>query len=110
MDRRKQLEDTDGEAPEDTTPNGALPNRSWTAPRGGADDDQQDGEFAGEFEAHADADGAESTEPFDAPEPEPAPLRSGPPGSNGISRSMPPAHIASLACGHWSSSRWSPRF
>jgi eukaryotic-like serine/threonine-protein kinase len=103
MDRRKQMEDTDGEAPEDTTPNGLLPdsrlpNNSWTAPRGSADDREQQGcEFEDEFDAHADADEAEPAEPFDPLEPEPAPPRSGWPSSNGISRSMPPAEPGLLS-------------
>jgi eukaryotic-like serine/threonine-protein kinase len=106
MDRRKQMEDTDGGAPEDTTPNGRLPSDSWTAPRGSADDA---GEFAGEFEdqfedefeAKAGGDEADSSGPFEPLEPEPAPPpRSGPPrprGSNGISRSMPPAEPGLLS-------------
>jgi hypothetical protein len=110
MDRRKQLDDTEGEAPEDTTPNGLLPNgrlpntrvpnTSWTAPRGSADDDedpQAGGEFEDEFDAHGDADEAEPAEPFDPLEPEPAPLRSGWPSSNGISRSVPPAEPGHLS-------------
>jgi eukaryotic-like serine/threonine-protein kinase len=114
MDRRKQMEDTDGEAPEDTTPNGPLPNArvsnarvptahlpntTWTAPRGSADDEEEwGGEFEDGFEAHADADHAEPAEPLDPLSREAAPPRSGrPPSSNGISRSIPPAEPGLLS-------------
>jgi eukaryotic-like serine/threonine-protein kinase len=102
MDRRKQMEDTDGEAPEDTTPNGPLPNDRWTVSRlrenrGAENEDPRGDELEEEFEAHGDGDEAEPAAPFEPLEAEPTPPRSGPPGSNGISRSMPPAEPGLLS-------------